>query len=141
PTPNASDGNNVVYSVEAIGSADVWAVGSYRDDQDIAQSLVIHWDGQVWSIVPAPSPGADGNELYAVSGGSSTDVWAVGYTDPDTGADDTLIEHWDGSAWSVVPSPSPGPDVDALYGVDALTSGDAWSVGYHLATGDLIEAL
>ncbi|HEX9311780.1 MAG TPA: hypothetical protein VGA30_02995, partial [Actinomycetota bacterium] len=41
---------------------------------------------------------------------SSSDVWAVG----DSGSL-TLSEHWDGSAWSIVPSANPG---------------DLWAVGF-----------
>jgi hypothetical protein len=40
----------------------------------------------------------------------------------------TLIEHWDGSAWSEVPNPNPS-DRDALIGVAALSAHDVWATG------------
>ena len=39
-----------------------------------------------------------------------------------------LIEHWTGSAWSVVSAPDPG-DNDQLLSVAALAANDAWAVG------------
>jgi hypothetical protein len=80
--------------------------------------------------VPSPSPFGDSNQLYAVSGASSEDVWAVGqgYTLGTT--NQTLIEHWDGSTWSVVPSPNLGDFTNFLFDVSAISPTDAWAVGY-----------
>jgi hypothetical protein len=37
--------------------------------------------------------------------------------------------HWNGSAWSVVPSPSPDPSVNILHAIDGVSSTDLWAVG------------
>ena len=38
---------------------------------------------------------------------SASDVWAVGYyQDTSAGTYQTLIEHWNGTAWSVIASPN-----------------------------------
>lgn len=50
-------------------------------------------------------------------------AWAVGYA-----GDRTLIERWNGTAWTRVSSPSP-PGADDLAGVTAVSSRDAWAVG------------
>src|SRR5262249_41623106 len=47
----------------------------------------------------------------------------------------TLVEHWDGSAWSVVDSPN-GPDNNGLGSVVALSPSDVWAVG---VTGNDLE--
>jgi hypothetical protein len=61
----------------------------------------------------------------AVAGTASNDVWAVG----DDGAS-TVIEHWDGSGWSVVPSPNPVSNArNRLSGVVALSPSNAYAVG------------
>ena len=40
---------------------------------------------------------------------ASNNVWAVGENEEVPGLGiTTLIEHWNGSAWSIVPSPTPG---------------------------------
>jgi hypothetical protein len=66
-----------------------------------------------------------------VAARSATDVWAVGTRQDRSGAipiDRTLTEHWNGSAWSVVPSPNVGGNDNLLNGVGAAT-GDVWTVG------------
>jgi len=82
-----------------------------------------------WEVVSSPSPGLDQSRLYAVSALSSTDVWAVGRYFLAGGSGRALIEHWDGSQWSVVPAPTIGTGLDALYGVAALAPNDVWAVG------------
>src|SRR5437764_621866 len=55
----------------------------------------------VWSVVSSPNVGTSSNVLNGVAVVSANDVWAVGYY-----SGGTLIEHWDGTSWSVVPSPN-----------------------------------
>src|SRR5437899_949601 len=60
----------------------------------------------------------------------TNDVWAVEYlTKPNPGGTQTLIEHWDGSQWTMVSSPNPGSVRDELYGVAAISANDVWAVG------------
>jgi hypothetical protein len=48
------------------------------------------------------------NVLSGVSGVSADDLWAAGWVlDPAKGDIEMLMEHWDGAAWTVAPSPSP----------------------------------
>src|SRR6266436_4235533 len=89
-------------------------------------TLVEHWDGTQWSIVPSPDSG-QASALYGITAISTDDVWAVG--DYYTGTkDQTLIEHWDGTQWSLVKSPNKS-SFDELYGVAAVSSTDVWAVG------------
>jgi hypothetical protein len=44
------------------------------------------------------------NQLNAVAATSATDAWAVGNYSSGS-ASGTLILHWNGSAWTQVPSP------------------------------------
>jgi hypothetical protein len=74
-----------------------------------------------WSDVDNPAAGRRGN-LEAIAWRSSTDAWAVGYT-----TQGPLIERWDGTAWTV--SPSPSIPEGALDGVSATAADDAWAVG------------
>src|SRR5690348_1956921 len=59
--------------------------------------------GAAWVRVASPSPG-DHDHLQAVAATSTTDAWAVGDYDNGQTAG-TLILHWDGAAWTQVPSP------------------------------------
>ena len=58
---------------------------------------------------------------------SPSDAWAVGFYQ-DTGLDQTLIEHWDGSAWTVVPSPNVAEFDNVLNAVRAKSATDIWAV-------------
>src|SRR5439155_2801184 len=42
----------------------------------------------------------------------------------------TLTEHWDGSTWSIVPSPSQGTGHNYLRSVAVVGTSDIWAVGY-----------
>jgi len=58
-----------------------------------------------------------------VTATSASDAWAVGRNDL-TGS--SLVEHWDGTAWTVVPTPAGSGGLDE---VAAKTPGTAWAVG------------
>jgi len=124
PSPNVSSGNNFLFDLDALSSANVWAVGhssvgsSYR-------TLTLHWDGSSWTIVSSPSPGFN-TYLYSVTAVTTNDVWAVG-----TYSGRTLIIHWDGSSWTVVSSPNIETTSNTLNGVQALSSTDVWAVGSY----------
>jgi len=55
----------------------------------------------------------------------------VGYQNNSSGIQQALTEHWSGSSWKVVSSPSPGPTINYLSGVTALSATNVWAVGYH----------
>jgi hypothetical protein len=127
---------NVLHGVSAIAQRDVWAVGESSTSIDWnRRTLTEHSSGGGFEIVPSPNPdvpGADAFSLQDVDGVSSNDVWAVGYaSDIQSIASRTLIEHWNGSAWQVVPSPNPAgtQNPNRLFGVSAISSNDVWAVG------------
>lgn len=129
PYPNGGYFNGVV----AIAPDDVWAVGGTGDFLGgEGQTLIEHWDGTDWSIVPSPNLCRVRNELEDVTAISRDDIWAVGYCSDDDnmwGAPlKTLIMHWDGKTWSIVQSPPPAPS-EALLSVSAASSNDIWAVG------------
>src|SRR5260370_39163483 len=71
----------------------------------IAQVALIAWAAS-WTIVSSPNNGTLTNTLYSVAARNSTDAWAVGYYVPVAGKTNTLTQHWDGTSWSIVSSPS-----------------------------------
>jgi len=69
--------------------------------------LVERWDGAKWSIQSAAvPPGALSSELNGITC-MSTSCLAVGDYVNSSGVDVTLAEGWDGSSWSIQPSPNP----------------------------------
>lgn len=69
-------------------------------------------------------------------------MWAVGYKDFDYNANtaSTFTMHWDGTAWSVIPS----PNVDVgnyLSGVDGAAPDDLWAVGNSNSSRSVYQTL
>jgi hypothetical protein len=97
---------------------------------------------QPWTSTLPPSPGAGGNEFVGVSALSACDVWAVGnYQTVSGGPLLNLAEHWNGTAWKVVPTPNPSGTVTEmdLAGVAATSASNAWAVGtYNTSTSQNI---
>lgn len=83
-----------------------------------------------WQIVSSTSPGTNYNELTSVAASSPTDVWAVGYYSNNLSEypNSSVIEHFNGKAWSIFPSPVVGTS-SSLSGVTAVSSSNAWAVG------------
>lgn len=127
----APKGNNYLNAVAAVSSNDVWAVGvSPNPKNSNSKTLTEHWNGTSWSIVSSPNV-ANINTLDAVAVISSNDIWAVGdYSDNSTGPSQNLVEHWNGTSWSIVSSPNAGPGDNALYAVTATSTNNVWAVGY-----------
>jgi hypothetical protein len=114
-------------AVTPAGTA--WAVG-YTDSGGVISTLILRWNGTAWTTVPSPS--LAGSWLWDVAATPDGSAWAVGCTGctgTGSGTDArTLILRWNGTAWTRVPSPDPGPGAE-LYGVTALSGSDAWAVG------------
>ena len=90
--------------VMVLPNDEAWAVGN-QFQYPSTLTLIELWNGSTWSVVPSMNPGVSWNNLFAVSGTGLDDVWAVGGYASASGTTNTLIEHWDGSAWTLVPSP------------------------------------
>lgn len=126
--PNSFQGG--LSEVVAVSADDVWAFGS----EDLVHALALHWDGSAWHQVAIPSPnGADEVNIFRADGLATDDVWVVGDWAGRTtgGLYRTLIEHWNGTVWSIVPSPHPG-NGNGLFGVTALSPESAWAVGSYV---------
>lgn len=83
--------------IEVLADNDVWAVGGcYNDATGTVRAEIVHWDGSKWKRFTNPIHGS----LVGIEASSSSDIWAVGGTDHNT----TLVEHYNGSNWTVVPS-------------------------------------
>jgi hypothetical protein len=99
------------------------------------KTLVERWNGKTWSIVASPNPGTTNSQLTAVSCVSPTRCVAVGQF---TSAADrtsvlkTLVEGWNGTAWSNVTSPNPaGATVSGATDVSCATSTSCVAVGRY----------
>lgn len=92
------------------------------------KTLILRWNGTAWKRVPSPNP-AEGGTLLGVAVTSARNAWAVGFTSgPAQPRGKTVIEHWNGSRWKLVPSPSP-TGTAYLFSVAAASARSAWAVG------------
>jgi hypothetical protein len=135
PLPNVGGEQNVLQAVSMSAPGKAWAVGFYESGKFQQQTLIEHFDGNEWSVVPSPSPGAEQNILYGVAAISDTDVWAVGGEQDANGLWHTLTEHWNGSSWSIVNAVDAGQNGNQFYAVRANASNDVYAVGQQAGAG------
>jgi hypothetical protein len=142
-TPDLGTRGNYLNDVDIVSPGDAWAVGNYFDTTRQAErTLIQHFDGTGWSIVPSPSRGPGDNLLFGVDALAPGDVWAVGAWTAPGNYLKTLALHWDGHAWSIVPTPTPGPvGYGHLEGVAMVAADDGWAVGSAEASIDITHTL
>ncbi len=101
------------------------------------QTLVEHWNGTSWAIIPsANTSSTQNNDLYGVTCVSASNCRAVGYHSVGT-AHQTLIEQWDGTSWSIVASPNiSGAQHNFLEKVACNSASDCWAVGEYFDTSN-----
>lgn len=83
-----------------------------------------------WELVPSPTSGAGGDSLTAIDGAAANDIWAAGTT---SGNNPILLQHWNGTAWSLATAPDIGIGTNALT-ISALVmpaANEAWIAGYY----------
>lgn len=115
PTPDLkSSGNSGLTGIAALSANDIWTVGAITASSTHfgpgvgLHTLIEHWDGTHWDVVSSPDASSVGDELYSVSAVATNDIWAVGDMLPSASSTTPgpLVEHWDGSRWSVVQVPT-----------------------------------
>ena len=139
--PNVGANQNTLFGVAELPNGHTWAVGYYTNPSYVDQTLIEHFDGTTWSVVPSPSPGVGRNILYGVAAISDTNAWAVGAQMDAAGTWHTLIEHFDGTTWSIVPSADPGTSGNLVFGLTAVSPTSVYAVGERSSSGFPDQAL
>jgi hypothetical protein len=128
--PAATRAGAVLQAISAASPSDIWAVGVRENAAGAFVPLAEHWNGTDWTVVPVPA-GNVSSYLVAVSADGPDDAWAVGaQVEPGTSDLATgLVEHWNGTAWSVVTTL---PDIgnSKLTSVYAASPSDVWAPVY-----------
>ena len=128
--------NQQLNGVAAISPSDAWAVGFMNNSQWASnRTLIVHWDGTSWTRVPSPNPTSGEDELWGVWASSASDVWAVGTYSTANGGANTFATHFNGSSWTVVPTPNAAP-YNNLHRVFGSSSTDVWAVGTAYIGGE-----
>ena len=142
PTPSVL---GYLFSVTCSGSADCWAAGESVKDGNSGplRGILYHWNGASWSSAATPDTGQAFDAINSVTCADVTDCWAVGYAGPNQGqfnflpgfipnvpGDRSLAEHWNGTTWSVVPTPqAPSPQGSYLSSITCTSASLCWAVG------------
>jgi hypothetical protein len=109
PAPTAE--RAILHSVSCTSSSACTAVGSYDTTPQVTKSLIERWNGSSWTIQTSPSPTAE--RVYFTSVACTTASWcmAVGASSTTGSGGHALAEVWNGSAWSIVATPTaPGSE-------------------------------
>jgi hypothetical protein len=135
---NPGPSSGVLFGVNSPNGSEAWTVGRQNDASGDQQTLAIHYDGSMWTVIPSADPAVT-SVLRGVAEVSPDDVWAVGFQRGDTGTAHSLIEHWGGTLWKVVSSPTVsnsdgGRANTILESVAALGPNDVWAVGHYKST-------
>jgi hypothetical protein len=82
--------------------------GLSMSSSGLATTLAERWNGRAWHIQPTPNPpGAQGAALPGIACTGPSACLAVGASNPFTPNAKTLAERWNGTRWSIMPSPNP----------------------------------
>jgi hypothetical protein len=141
PLPNVGPNENCLLGVSTPPAGQAWAVGYYVNAEYQQQTLIQHYNGTSWSVIPSPSPGARQNILYGVAALSDTDVWAVGGNQDANGLWHTLAEHWDGHTWTVIPAVDAGANGNQFYALTAVSPTSIYATGQQAGSGFPSQAL
>jgi len=163
PTPDVGK-ISALSGVAALTATDVWAVGRIDQGRAGYTTLIENWDGHAWKVIPSPnSPGSNdlrgvavvsASDVWAVgetipcysppalaASQQSNALARVRLAGSGSACEESpppppqpLIEHWDGSAWSIVPSPPLDPNTNQalLNKVVAFAPDNIWAAGFIL---------
>ena len=140
-SPNSGTGSNILNGVACTSSTSCVVVGYYFNASSIAQTLVESWNGSAWSISASPNQPSSTNSLVGVSCTSSSACTAVGASVNGASIAQTLIERWNGIAWSISASPNPGGISNELNEVKCTSSTSCMAVGDYYNASNVDQTL
>jgi hypothetical protein len=138
---NLGHGPNVLNAVLTLAPNDAWAVGYStpgKAEESATLTLILHWNGTSWKVVPSPNIGpksrSQSNRLLGLTANSANDIWAFGsfFAADGSGHQMTLLLHWDGTSWKIAPSPNPTKGNfldDLLFAGVTPSAGNVWIFG------------
>ena len=105
----------------------------------MSTKITERWDGTSWRVVRSPDPAGSTDARFAsVHCRSSTSCVAVGQYTTASYTTKTLAERWNGTTWSIVPSPNPvAIAVSGLVSVQCVSATFCIAVGsYYVSSPD-----
>jgi hypothetical protein len=99
PAPQPYSIDPALEAITCPGASDCWAVGGSAIG---GRAFIDHWAGGSWQL--ARSPFLAGGQLDSVSCASADQCWALGGREDLSSQTYDVLEHWDGTTWSLQPS-------------------------------------
>jgi hypothetical protein len=130
PTPNPGGQlqNSVLEQVACASATACTAIGRSDNGAGSEAPLGEQWDGTAWTVEPIPAPPGGGSfsRTSGVACAAASACVAVGtYATSSSANRFTLVDRWNGSAWTVQPTPNPAGPTDAALSGAACTSASA----------------
>jgi hypothetical protein len=143
PTPNDMTPRASFREVSCSAADACTAVGTWVNRAGIFASLAERWNGTSWSVQSTPDArGAVGNALSGVFCAGPSWCMAVGDDISSAGARRALAERWDGTVWTIEPSPNPsGAPASFLSSVACTAVSACTAVGFSSTTGGASRTL
>jgi len=132
---------NVLNAVAAASPTSIWAAGFSFDCFGVQKPMILHFNGSVWKVVPSPALLKNNAALNSIAVLAANNIYAAGFQPAANGAVLTLIEHFDGHAWNVVPTPNANATGNVLSSISANSPNDIWAVGNQVAPNVPIKTL
>ncbi len=132
----SSTQDNYLNGVSCVSSTNCVAAGYYYNGTH-NQTLAEQYNGTSWTLaLPLNTSSSQDNFLNAVTCVSATNCSAAGYSSATkASSDQTLIEQYNGSSWTIVPSPNTGPSQrNDLNGIACVSSSNCWAIGDYTTT-------
>jgi hypothetical protein len=135
---------NATAQLSAVSCASATACMAVGNHPTAVQQFVPfaeEWNGTSWSlrktpVSPTALPFGAGTVLHGVSCTAPDACTAVGSYITRVGGLSTLAERWNGTSWSIQPTPDqPGGDGSSLLGVSCTSAGACTAVGYYYNPG------
>ena len=132
PMPAGSPGSFFA-GVSCTSPSACTAVGARTDGAgNPVGTLAERWDGSNWSIQRTPNP-PPGGVLAGVSCTSMTACTAAGNLNGTaTSGMTTLVERWDGSTWTIQPTPNLSAGEGSLFNGVACEAGACTAAGLYI---------
>jgi hypothetical protein len=108
PTPAGANFARLT-AITCNGAKHCNAVGDYQNPEGVYVTFAEHWDGSSWKLVRTANPaGTRSTYLTGLACTSRTGCMAVGYYKDSALLYRTVVEKWNGTRWTLVPSVSRG---------------------------------
>lgn len=135
--------DSILDGVSCSSASKCTAVGGYVDSSGVTLPLAEARKGSTWSMDATATPSGSTESTFNSVACTATNVCtAAGDAENSSGVVATLVEVWNGTSWSVQPTPDvSGSPQNFLYGVSCSSASACTAVGGYAQNSGLAAAL